>query len=72
MDVQRLSALKVWSVWIWQPLGWGLCVAHALMASLEMERSAQVSRCTYIAIRDVARIGRHVVLNQCVCAMFLS
>ena len=54
MDVQRLSALKEWSVWIWQPLVWGLCVAPALMASLEMERSAQVSILyTYVMAREV-------------------
>ena len=42
MDVQRSSVLRESSVWTYQHLVWELCVELALMATLEMERSALV------------------------------
>ncbi len=44
MDVQRSSALRGWSVWMWRHRVWGQCVNLALQATLEMERNALVSK----------------------------
>ena len=42
MDVRRSSVLREWSVWMYQHLVWEQCVESALMATLEMEKSASV------------------------------
>ena len=49
MGVPKSSALREWSVWMYQHLVWEQCVECALMATLEMERSALVrTRLIYV------------------------
>ena len=52
MGVQRSSALREWSVWMYQLLVWGQCVECVQMGTLEMERSALV-RMTHIMPTEI-------------------
>ncbi len=52
MVVQKLSALREWSVWMCQLLVWGLCVEHALMDILEMERSVLVGAISIVDLKN--------------------